>query len=1610
MSKILSLVVGSVGLGLVGATSIPTLCIIARKISPFKGLRYEEIRDHYEDGDGKATEESQAAYSTVVPRTICLAASTIGLLQSIAIAILITTQSELYLFKESWFTFGSWALLVLQCLNLCFIHNPLERYRLGVYGAAASAVILVTTCLETGFLGSKLYTLDNWTTIITLNAIQIGVTVIALVSFLSIPRRPAVFLNGRPVDGCFTVSAIARYTFEWGTPVLAYARNHRGLGLDELPMIPGYIRSRNLHESYNNGTIRKRLWRTVAWNFRWGFLKQFLLISTISVSQFAPQFAMLQLLRLLEARTEGASIAGIAWAWIFGLGFSMIVSSWFEAWLFYIIVADIGTPLRSLLAALVFSKATRRKDVKGVGKAKDAKKSTETEAILIGELPINEASGTQDQDAAKAEKKEEGDEDEDLQKSRQSTINLVGVDAKRISDFTMYIYIFPGVAMKLGVSMWFLVSLIGWKSLCAGLLTFIISTPFNIWVSKRYNGAQGDLMKIRDQKMAVVTEALQGIRQIKFSALERQWQARIGEKRRQELAMQWKVFKYDATLISIWILGPVALSAVSLTVYAILNGNLLPSVAFTTIAILGQIESTLSIIPELTTDAIDAWVSVNRINEYLDAPEKSDCITPYSEISLSNASIAWPADSQEEDPDRFTLRDINVKFPHHELSVISGKTGSGKSLMLAAILGEVDLIAGEIKIPTAPPVSVRCDHNATRGNWIIDSSIAYVAQVPWIENATIKDNILFGLPLDTGRYKKVISVCALEKDLEMLPEGELTDIGANGINLSGGQRWRISFARALYSRAGILVLDDIFSAVDAHVGRQLFENALTGELGVGRTRILVTHHVSLCLPKTNYSVLLGEGTVAHAGSVEDLKRTGSLSEFLKEQKEFEEEQEKQAEESLLQVFQDDEINGNTLQKVFSRRSERSVRIDDGELDTKGKSQPKKYMEDEKREIGSIKLGMYKEYIKSSGGAKLWVPLCCFFFGYQALVLTRSYWVTLWTRSYNTESDNIFVHQSTYNYLPKQYSAKLSLHVEADTSLWYYLGIYIGLSIAIVVIGTFRYIITFYTSIRASKLLFEKLSYRVLRTPLRWLDTVPVGRILNRFTADFNTLDSRIAYDLGFFFFQLIEIFGIMLAGFIVSPFTVIFAFALMCAALYIATRYLYGAREVKRLESNAKSPVFEQFGSLLAGVGTVRAFDKTEEYIERMFDKIDGHTIALWHMWLFNRWMGFRLNIVGAMFAITVAALIVSTKGIDASLAGFALAFALQYTGSIIWTLRCYANLEMDMNSVERIIEYSNLEIEDQGGQMPPASWPTEGKLELDNIVAGYAPNLPPVLKGLSFCVDKHQRVGVVGRTGAGKSSLTLTLFRFLEPTEGTMHIDGIDICKLDLHELRSRLAIIPQDPVLFSGTVRSNLDPFDDHTDAALRDALERVHLIGSTGLVSRDEPAETNGSGAATPALGDTNKNIFKSLDSKISEGGLNLSQGQRQLLCLARAIVSRPKIMILDEATSSVDMATDVLIQRSIREEFAESTLLVIAHRLSTIADFDKILVMSDGKAVEFDSPKALFDAKGAFFDMVEQSGEKEKLKEIILGEGGNGEGSSGGPSSRRRSEDGEDDEDG
>lgn len=1465
------------------------------------------------------------------------------------------------------------AFLLIQATALFMEPQYNARYRLSVFGAVSNVLLSIAIIFHTVIKWSSLDAPKPKDFDRILTTAQFIGSLILIFTYSSVPRRPDVYRGEKVVDQKLTTSILGKLGFSWSGPLLHFAASKKGLEIDDLPEIGYQTRSKTLLQNFDRVGTKDKLWKSLICSHKWAFISQFSLATITSLLSFLPQIALLFILKALEDRESGSDPAFYLWRWVFALGVSIVITSWLEAWLGFTCHSRIGQPILQQLAAVIFAKSMRRKDVKGMSKKTDRIRDT---------LALDEGIKFKERD--RTEKDEDGD---DGQKTRQSTINLVGVDSHRISESATYVYTIPATVLKLALAFTFLVNLIGWIPTLAGLAIPALVTQLNVIAFRGYANSQDNLMKTRDKKLAVVTEALQGIRRIKLSALEDNWQQKIMEVRKRELITQWRVFYYDTILVVIWTAGPVLLAAVALATYAIIHKTLSASVAFTAVSVFDILGMNLTVMPELITIYLDAHVSATRIEKYLDSAEKEQHNVTGGAICFRQATIAWPAEDKGTEESPSGLRDLDLKSPNNELSVICGRTGSGKSLLLASILGEADILSGTIQVPRGPPPSERFDQQATAGNWYLEGSLAFVAQIPWIENATIKDNILFGLPLDVFRYRKTLSACALWKDLEMLPDGDLTDVGANGINLSGGQKWRIAFARALYSRASILILDDIFSAVDAHVGRHLFEEALTGELGQGRTRILVTHHVALCTSKMKYLVLLGDGRALYAGTGEELRGNDNLKAILA----HDVKEQEQADETRSGCGDDDTRQRTTnLQCNRPRRRSSFTKQDIQPGQTK---EPKKFAAEETREQGIVKYTTYAAYIQASGGLRHWLLILLSFIVCLVVVLGRSWWIGIWTRSNRTEPVVFtdFLHPQVYfGHLKDEIDA-----IRADANLWFYLGIYLAWSVGQCVITTSRYLLVFLGSIKASEILFERLTYAVLRAPLRWLDTVPIGRILNQFTADFNMVDSRISIDLSSILYDAMQVMSAVVAGAILSPWMVVFAVLLFGICMHYALRYLSGAREIKRLESISKSPIYELFGAALTGIDTIRAFDKAEIYVERMHRKIDTYARAYCHLWLFNSWMGLRLNMVGSIFATITAALVVSIRGVDASLAGFALSFALEYHVALVKALRQYANVELSMNAIERVVEYSKIKIEDQSGNPAPAAWPTDGRLDVDNLVVGYAADQPPVLKGVTFSVEQNQRIGVVGRTGAGKSSLILALFRFLEAREGTVLIDGLDISKIKLQDLRSRLAIIPQDPVLFSGTIRSNLDAFDEHSDADLRDALRRVHLISGT-----DRPSLNESSGSTTPTTSETatetetapnTTNIFQNLNSKISEGGLNLSQGQRQLLCLARAILSRAKIMILDEATSAVDMETDKDIQRSIRQDFRNSTLIVIAHRLSTVADFDRILVLGDGKVVEFDEPRVLLMGRGRgregeeggeFRRMVRESGEREVIEGIIL----------------------------
>ncbi|KAI0008146.1 putative ATP-binding cassette transporter protein [Xylariaceae sp. FL0662B] len=1581
------LVTSAAGLGLVATLSVPAVVKLAVQL---RSRPRDSNSPGYEDEDGKSTPEAVKAFSTKVPKAFILLLSVIGLGISIAVSVLSTltaADEQRFLHVENWLVVISWVFLTLQAVCIASTRNSVAAYDLGLYSMLSCVILTATLAIQDNKVALRLLRRDA--AIFGIRVAEI-ITVVCLgLASLSIPRRPDVFHDGQRVDRLYTGSAWSRFNWSWPVDELRKAAAKHNLDLVDLPRPDHYTRAREVTADWHRRKLTGPLWISVILAHKSSFFLQWFLTLISAVLNFAPQYCVLQLLRLLERRHGYERLGYQAWVWVVWIAVAILAQTWAESYVFWVSYSQLSVVVRAQLSALIFQKSMRRKDVKEAKKNNKAAARESTDPAIAG--PVGAASNA-DRPDVEEEVEEEEDDDEQIKKSKQSTVNLIGVDAKRVSDFAAFNNYFPGSLFKLIVSLVFLVDLLGWKALLAGFSTMLAIAPINVYFSKRYSDAQDRLMKVRDEKMEVVSEALQGIRQIKFSALEPQWEKKISEVRERELKCVWSAFVNDGMLLGCWVSSPILLAAVSLAVYVVLHGSLAPSVAFVSLGVFKALETTLSVIPELTTDLLDAWVSVKRIDAYLRGPEISKITKDADEVSFDNASIAWPSDSDGEDDDRFVLRDVNVTFPKGELSVISGKTGSGKSLMLAAILGEVDILEGSISVPRAPQLHERHDDKANRGNWIIPGAVAYVAQIPWIENATLKENILFGLPYDEYRYHKTIEVCALTKDMEMFTDGENTEIGANGINLSGGQKWRITLARAIYSRAGLLILDDIFSAVDAHVGRHILENCLNGELCVGRTRILVTHHVALCETKTKYLVELGEGRVMNAGLLSDLEEAGTLQQI-------------KTHEQTEQEMRDDE----EPTAVNSEETSQLGVDSDGEPLAKVPSKAKtarKFVEEEGREVGAIKRKVYSTYLRFGGSWLYWTGCALIFLSTQVLIVGRSLWLREWTGSYQERGHvkvqaemQAYTHQFTFQ--QSKMDNMTQLPAASDSSLKFYLGIYILLSLANAVVSTSRWFYLFRGSVRASRELFAKLNFMVLRAPLRWLDTVPVGRILNRFTADFHSIDTQLAYHCGFAANSVLNMMGVVVAGLFVSPIIIALAAVLLLICLLYALRYLHGARPVKRLESTTKSPVFEQFGSALTGVLTIRSFDKTQTYIDRMYRKLDDWTVATWQLWLFNRWMGWRMAVVGSFFASFVAIIILLVPNIDPALAGFALAFGLEFSAHVTWTVRHYVNVELEMNAAERIVEYTELPTESLEGARPPAAWPTEGRVEVNDLVVSYAPDLPPVLKGVTFTVERNQRVGVVGRTGAGKSSLTLALFRFLEARSGSIHIDGLDISRIRLHDLRSRLAIIPQDPVLFSGSVRSNLDPFDNHSDAELFDALARVHLI-SADTADNAAPPPTNGISASPSSSSsntlpltntNTNTNIFASLSTPISEGGLNLSQGQRQLLCLARAIVARPKVMVLDEATSAVDMATDALIQRSIRDEFGhDTTLIVIAHRLSTIADFDRVLVLADGRVAEYGSPRQLWDKGegegeghfGLFRAMCEQSGEREHLRRIVYGE--------------------------
>ncbi|KAM9597584.1 ATP-binding cassette sub-family C member 3 [Trichechus inunguis] len=1116
-------------------------------------------------------------------------------------------------------------------------------------------------------------------------------------------------------------------------------------------------------------------------------------------------------------------------------------------------------------------------------------------------------------------------------------VNLMSVDAQRFMDVAPFLNLLWAAPLQITLAIYFLWQNLG-PSALAGVVLLVLLIPLNGAVAMKIRAYQVEQMKLKDSRIKLMSEILAGIKVLKLYAWEPSFSERVEGIRQGELRLLCKSTYLHAISTFIWICTPFLVTVVTIGVYVSVDQkNVLDAEkAFVSLTLFNILKLPLNLLPQLISGMTQTSVSLKRIQHFLIQDEldtkcvERKTIPPGYAITVDNGTFTWAQDLPP------TLHSLDIQVPKGALVAVVGPVGCGKSSLVSALLGEMEKLEGKV---------------------YVKGSVAYVSQQAWIQNATLQENVLFGRALDPKHYQRTLEACALLADLEMLPSGDQTEIGEKGINLSGGQRQRVSLARAVYSDADIFLLDDPLSAVDSHVARHIFDQVI-GPEGVlaHKTRVLVTHGISF-LPQMDFVIVLADGQVSEAGSYPALlQRNGSFAEFIRNYAPDKDERhpdskivlENAEDEEVLLI--EDTLSSHTdltdnepimyeVQKQFMRQlssmsseaesPERYVsrrRLGSAEKVVQATEKKAKgtLVQEEKAEMGVVKMSVFWDYIKAVG---LWTVLfiCLLNMGQSAFSIGANMWLSAWTNEAEVDSR------------------------QNNTSRR--LGVYAGLGMLQALLVMLSAFMMAMGGVQAAKSLHAALLHNKMRSPQSFFDTTPSGRILNRFSKDIFVIDEVLAPTiqrlLGAFFNSVSTLVVIVTS-------TPIFAVVILpLAALYISVQRFYVAtsRQLKRLESVTRSPIYSQFSETVTGASVIRAYGRSQDFVANNDTKVDINQRGCYAYIISNRWLGIRVDFVGTCVVLFAALFAVTGRSsLSPGLVGLSVSYALQVTFALNWMVRMMSDTESNIVAVERVKEYSKTETEAPWvveGSRPPKGWPPQGKVEFRNYSVRYRPGLDLVLKNLSLCVHGGEKVGIVGRTGAGKSSMTLCLFRILEAAEGEIRVDGLNVADIGLHDLRSQLTIIPQDPILFSGTLRMNLDPYGNYSEEDMWQALELSHL--HTFVSS--QPA---------------------GLDFQCSEGGENLSVGQRQLMCLARALLRKSRILVLDEATAAVDLETDDLIQATIRTQFESCTVLTIAHRLNTIMDYTRVLVLDKGTIAEFDSPANLIAARGIFYGMAKDAG--------------------------------------
>ncbi|KAJ7581129.1 P-loop containing nucleoside triphosphate hydrolase protein [Mycena floridula] len=1077
--------------------------------------------------------------------------------------------------------------------------------------------------------------------------------------------------------------------------------------------------------------------------------------------------------------------------------------------------------------------------------------------------------------------------------------NLVTTDLANLSSSREILRVLVYVPIGVTTGVIFLYLILDWAAF-VGLGVMILLFPIPGLVSKAIQKVRRAQLLKTDARVQRVTETMNVLRMVKMFGWESKLHEKIDETREEELEWVRKGRFLEIVNGSVNYILPAANMLAAYTVYTVVMGQrLTPAIVFSSSTIFSHMSRLIRRSLMLITSIITGKVSLDRINDFLHDTELLDAYTnPGSvddvrtnekDIGFRNATFAWSAD-ETETASQFKLHIDSLLFRTGCINLIAGPTGSGKTSILLALLGEMHFI--------------KTDSNSWF-NLPRKGGIAYVAQEGWVLNETIKKNVLFGLPFDEERYKKVLHQCALEPDIALLEAGDETEVGERGLTLSGGQRARLTLARAIYSTAQIILLDDILAALDVHTSTHIVRKCLAGDLVENRTILLVTHNVAIAAPVAGYCIDIKAGRVWSQGTVSDVLASDSTL--------------------IKKVEQEEEI----LEKAEVE-----------ELDLPAKSPSAKasgkLIVAEEINTGHVSWKALKPYILGLIGAHpILIPL-----GYCSSVILSDIFLTLqtwylghWSMQYQdtpTEDVSVVYHLSIY------------AGIMALSLGWHWVDFWIYMS----------------ASIRASRVVHNQLVSAILGTTTRWLDITPVSRIIARCTQDITALDGMLPR----LFINVCALTSVMMveicAIVIVNP-EFIFVITIVSAVGYFWGQvYMAAQLAIKREMSNAKSPILAHFGAAMAGLVSLRAYGAQNAFIEEAFVRTNKYIRAGRPFQNLICWISLRLDCLGGLFTALLATYMLYFRPRTAGTTGFSLAQASIFALQILWWVSSVNRFELAANSLERIQHFVEAEQEEKPTKAgePPAYWPSSGSLRVENLGARYSPDGPKVLQNFSFEIKSGQRIGVVGRTGSGKSSLTLSLLRCIY-TEGEVYLDGLPTHKMNLQSLRTKITIIPQMPELLAGSLRYNLDPFELYDDLTLNNSLRAAGLF-SLQAESGEERI---------------------TLDSKISAGGANLSIGERQILALARALVRGSKLLILDEATSAIDYKTDAIIQKSLRTELRDDvTVITIAHRLQTIMDADKILVLDAGRLIEFGTPKELLAIKnGKLRSLVDESVDKKVL---------------------------------